>query len=191
MTRKQKKYQRASDEELALILSKGKNNFVLAEIYQRYGHLVFGLCLKYFKQREDAEDMATQIFTQLQTKIEGKSIDSFKSWLYIVAKNECLMKLRKKKYDHMEIKEELVSASPHEYEDKLNQELKYEELESAINQLDSEQALVIKQFYLKQQSYKSISESFDIPLKKVKSAIQNGKRNLRIKLEQHDLFKSA
>lgn len=191
MTRKQKKYQRASDEELALILSKGKNNPVLAEIYRRYGHLVFGLCLKYFKQREDAEDMATQVFTKLQTKIAGKTIDSFKSWLLIVAKNECLMKLRKKSYDHMEIKEELISEDTISASDKLNQELKYEELEAAIDQLEDEQALVIKQFYLKQQSYKSISESFDIPLKKVKSAIQNGKRNLRIKLEQHDLFKSA
>ena len=191
MTRKQRKYQLASDEELGLILSKGKDNLALTEIYKRYGHLVFGLCLKYFKQREDAEDMTTYIFTKLQDKIADKTIDSFKSWLYIVAKNECLMKLRKKSYNHLEIKEELISSNSDHDVDKLNQELKYEELEAAIGELEDEQALVIKQFYLEQQSYKSISESYSIPLKKVKSAIQNGKRNLRIKLEQHDLFKSA
>jgi RNA polymerase sigma-70 factor (ECF subfamily) len=99
--------------------------------------------------------------------------------------------LRKKSYNHLEIKDELLSDPSDALTDKLNQELKYEELESAINELEDEQALAIKQFYLEQQSYKSISESFNIPLKKVKSAIQNGKRNLKIKLEQHDLFKSA
>jgi RNA polymerase sigma-70 factor (ECF subfamily) len=191
MINRRKKYQRASDEDLAAILSKEENNLALAEIYRRYGHLVLGLCLKYLKQPADAEDMASHIFTQLQKKLADKRIDTFKSWLFIVSKNECLMKLRKKSYNHIAIKEELLSEPSDQQTDKLNQELKYEELEDAINELEEEQALVIKQFYLEQQSYKSISESFNIPLKKVKSAIQNGKRNLRIKLEQHDLFKSA
>ena len=191
MINRRKKYQLASDEDLAKFLSKGENRHALAELYRRYGHLVYGLCLKYFKQQADAEDMASHIFIQLQKKLAGKTIDSFKSWLFIVSKNECLMKLRKKSYNHLEIKDELLSDPLERESDKLNQELKYEELEAAINELEDDQSLAIKQFYLEQQSYKSISETFNIPLKKVKSAIQNGKRNLRIKLEQHDLFKSA
>tara|TARA_B100000508_G_scaffold118450_1_gene98604 strand:+ start:119094 stop:119666 length:573 start_codon:yes stop_codon:yes gene_type:complete len=190
MSRKLKKYKRFSDEELAQILSNKNDQLALTEIYNRYGHLVFGLCLKYFKQKEDAEDMTVHVFTKLQAKLVGKHLDSFKSWLYVVAKNECLMRLRKKNYDHVQIKEEIVNEEE-EHVDKLNQELKYEELEAAIDTLKEEQAEAIKLFYLQQKTYKEISEIQNSPLKKVKSAIQNGKRNLRIKLEKNDLFKSA
>ncbi len=191
MKLKKGKYSVATDEELVSFLSDKKSNLALNELYKRYGHLVFGLCLKYLKQKEDAEDLTMNIFTKLKKKSSGKSIDSFKSWLYTVSKNECLMLLRKKKYDHIEVKEELITADAESSSDKLNEELQYEKLESAIDELKEEQALTIRQFYLENKSYQEISEKLNLPLKKVKSAIQNGKRNLRIKLEQNDLFKSA
>lgn len=191
MTLKKRKYKSASDEELVRLLSDDQSGLALNELYKRYGHLVFGLCIKYLKQQEDAEDMTMSIFMKLKKKSSGQSINSFKSWLYTVSKNECLMILRKKRYDHVEVKEELIESSPDGTSEKLNEELQYEELESAIDELSEEQALTIRQFYLKNQSYQEISVKYDIPVKKVKSAIQNGKRNLRIKLEQNDLFKSA
>lgn len=191
MARKYFKYNNFSDEELTLLLNRKEHNLALEELYKRYGHLVFGLCIKYFKQKEDAEDMTISVFMKLKDKIAGKSIDSFKSWLYIVAKNECLMKLRKKRYDHVVIKEELLPETTNQKNEKLNEELQYKQLEAAINELTEEQALAIKAFYFESKSYKEISEEQSLPLKKVKSAIQNGKRNLRIKLEQNDLFKSA
>lgn len=191
MKLKKDKYSVASDEELVGFLSENESNLALNELYKRYGHLVFGLCLKYLKQKEDAEDLTMNIFTKLKKKSSGKSIDSFKSWLYTVSKNECLMLLRKKRYDHIEVKEELITATPEGSGEKLNKELQYEKLESAIEELKEEQALTIRQFYLENKSYQEISEKLNLTLKKVKSAIQNGKRNLRIKLEQNDLFKSA
>lgn len=191
MARQRRKYQAARDEQLAIWLSEGQSNIALNELYKRYGHLVFGLCLKYFKQREDAEDMTMQIFSKLKKKTAQKTIDSFKSWLYIVAKNECLMELRKKRYDHVVVNEELLPETTDQKKDKLNEELQYTQLEASIEKLTDEQAMAIKAFYLEGKSYKEISEEQSLPLNKVKSAIQNGKRNLRIKLEQNDLFKSA
>ena len=191
MALKKRKYHKSSDEELIELLTDDQSNMVINELYKRYGHLVFGLCLKYLKQKEDAEDLTMNIFSKLKNKVQGKSIDSFKSWLYTVSKNECLMLLRKKRYDHVEVNEELISSTTSIENEKLNKELQYKELESAINELNKEQALAIHHFYLENKSYQEISEKFDIPLKKIKSAIQNGKRNLRIKLENNDLFKSA
>jgi RNA polymerase sigma-70 factor (ECF subfamily) len=191
MTRKERKYQAASDEQLSIWLNEGQTNTALGELYKRYSHLVFGLCLKYFKNQEDAEDMTMNIFSKLEKKTANKSIESFKSWLYTVAKNECLMKLRKKRYDHIEVNEELMPETEGQKKEKLNEELQYKQLEEAIEELTDEQAKTIKAFYLESKSYKEISEALSMPLKKVKSAIQNGKRNLRIKLEQNDLFKSA
>jgi RNA polymerase sigma-70 factor (ECF subfamily) len=191
MKLKKGKYTVATDKELVGFLSDNQSNLALNELYARYGHLVLGLCLKYLKQKEDAEDLTMNIFIKLKKKSSGKSIDSFKSWLYTVSKNECLMLLRKKRFDHIEVKEELLSEDSANSKDKLNEELKYEELEYAISELKEEQAVTIRQFYLENKSYQEISAKLEISLKKVKSAIQNGKRNLRIKLEQNDLFKSA
>lgn len=191
MKRKAFKYKRYADEELVEVLVKNSDKRALEELYLRYGHLVFGLCMKYLKHRENAEDLTSQLFIKLPEKLQGSTIQSFKSWLYTVTKNECLMLLRKKTINTVEANEERIYSENDGLHEKLNQELKYEELENAIDSLSEEQSIVIKAFYLKQQSYKLISENYNLPIKKVKSAIQNGKRNLRIILEEHDLFKSA
>lgn len=191
MKRKAFKYKRYADEDLVEVLVKNSDKRALEELYLRYGHLVFGLCMKYLKHRENAEDLTSQLFIKLPEKLQGSTIQSFKSWLYTVTKNECLMLLRKKTINTVEANEERIYSENDGLHEKLNQELKYEELENAIDSLSEEQSIVIKAFYLKKQSYKLISEKYNLPIKKVKSAIQNGKRNLRIILEEHDLFKSA
>lgn len=178
-------YKKLSDEDLVAQLAIKSSDKVLAELYKRYGHLVFGTSLKYLNNKEDAEDITMEIFSKLTSKIQKNEITFFKSWLYQVTRNECLMKLRKKQLDTKEI-EESVPFDNQELSEKMEKEEMLLKLELALEQLNEEQQLCITQFYLHKKSYQEVSSEFEIPLKKVKSAIQNGKRNLLLILEQNE-----
>jgi RNA polymerase sigma-70 factor (ECF subfamily) len=159
-------------------------------MYRRFGHLMFGTCLNYLKNQQDAEDCVMEIFEDLPQKLQKFEVSHLKSWLFMTTKNACLMRLRKKKMLTSSLEEELTAVIEEDHE-KTILEVKLEALELAISDLTEEQQRTIKLFYLDKKSYQEISDELQLPLKKVKSAIQNGKRNLKLKLENHDSFKSA
>ena len=187
--RKRITYHQLSDEDLVSDYRNDRSNEIIGEIYKRYGHLVMGTCMKYLKNRADAEDMTMTIFEKLPNKLVSHTIERFKSWLYMVTKNECLMLLRKNGPVSAEITKQL------EANDDLHlvqaKQVQYEVLEEAINELKDEQRQCIELFYLERKSYQEITSLLKMDLKKVKSAIQNGKRNLKLTLEQRNEFKSA
>ncbi|NVK66836.1 MAG: sigma-70 family RNA polymerase sigma factor [Flavobacteriales bacterium] len=187
--RKRITYHQLSDEELVSLYRDKSSSDIVGEIYKRYGHLVMGTCMKYLKNQADAEDMTMNIFEKLPNKLKNHSIERFKSWLYMVTKNECLMLLRKKGHASTEITKEL------EAKDELHlaeaKEIKYEMLEEAIQELKEEQRKCIELFYIESKSYQEITTLLKLDIKKVKSAIQNGKRNLKLTLEKRNEFKSA
>ena len=187
------KYQSLSDAELLLQYRSTKDKKIIGELYGRYGHLVFGIGLKYFKNKNDAEDIVMDVFMTLDKKIEKHEIKYFKSWLYMVTKNSCLLVLRKNNPHSVPINEEIITSESMDnaIEEKKITESKIEKLEETIKDLNPPQDKVITLFYIQKLTYKEISEQLSISIKKVKSAIQNGKRNLKIKLKEHDLFKSA
>ena len=187
------RYQTASDDDLPRLFLNGNRNKVLGEIYNRFGHLMFGTCLKYLKNKQDAEDCVMELFEALPQKLEKYEVKHLKSWLYRTTQNACLMRLRKNNP---------TSNAIHELEEKLHSieggkeekellEVKIDALKEAINSLKEEQKEAIKLFYLASKSYQEISEELGLPIKKVKSVIQNGKRNIKLKLEDHVSFKSA
>lgn len=180
------KYQLLSDEELVLAYKSDEKNSILEIIYERYGHLIMGTCMKYLKNVMDSEDVLMQIFEQLPTKLKQHQIQHFKSWLYMVTKNECLMILRKKKGS-----DDLPFDLTEEEEiDHSVKEVKIELATLHLAKLKEEQRICLELFYLKDQSYQQISDQLQINIKQVKSAIQNGKRNLKMKLEEHHEFKT-
>lgn len=187
--KKRHNYSSYSDEELLIRYKKGPENDILGEYYIRYGHLAFGVALKYLKNVADAEDITMTVFENLPKKLLLHSIHNFKSWLYSVVKNECLMRLRKKEYNSADFCSELEHQEELESIELLEDQL--EVLEQFINELNYEQQTCIRMFYLEKKSYQEISTSIQLDLKKVKSAIQNGKRNLKLKLEGHHEFKST
>lgn len=193
MRRQKTKYPSLADEALLKALqSNPDNQRAFGEIYKRYGHLVFGTCLNYLKQKEIAEDLTMDIFVGLVDKIQRHNIKYFKSWLYQVTKNECLMRLRKNHPNPLPLEEELIpNIAQNGVEMKERQETIDRLIVEIISELKSPQREAIQLFYMKGKTYQAISKELALSLKKVKSALQNGKRNLRIKLEQHDLFKSA
>ena len=150
-------------------------------------HLVYGLCLKYFKNRDDSQDATMAIYEDISIKLLTTEVQHFKSWLYMVAKNHCLMELRKKNPEiHNDIFMESVEAV-HLNDDKIELERDLEALEDCIEQLKLDQKDCVKRFFLEKKSYQQVNEETGIDLKKVKSHIQNGKRNLRICLEQKNV----
>ncbi len=181
------KYNNYTDDELInTFLESGDNRF-LGILYQRYGHLVLGLCIKYLKNKDEAQDAVIQIFSNLMRDLKRFKIDYFKSWLYVYSKNFCLMELRKRQST---LKKELeLIENTHLFMDMPDPEhLKEREkqivlMEKAIELLNKDQKTCIDLFYLKNKSYIEITEITGYTANDVKSHIQNGKRNLKIKME--------
>jgi len=147
--------------------------------------LVYGVCLKYLKHPENAQDSVIAIFEELTVKLQKHEVDNFKAWLYTLSKNHCLMRLRsEKKHTLVNFDVELVQSEENVH---LNGELEKEEnfkkLDYCLGQLQSEQRRVIELFYLQGKCYNEITETTGIEWNKVRSYIQNGRRNLKICME--------
>ncbi len=179
------KYKHIDDQQLLLYFYEDKNNEWLGILLNRYTLLLLGVCMKYLKNEEEAKDSVQQVFLKTITELQKYKVDYFKSWVYMVAKNNCLMKLRDKGKLPIEINEELHGKAD-ETEDEKKQQQKeqiFTSMETAILQLNIEQQQCITLFYLEKKSYQDITASTGYSMLQVKSFIQNGKRNLKIMLE--------
>jgi RNA polymerase sigma-70 factor (ECF subfamily) len=185
---KQKKYKLKTDEELVTLYKLERSSTCIAIIYERYGHLVMGTCMKYLKNEVESQDITMQIFEELHSKLLKHDINYFKSWLYMVTKNECFMFLRKSKSQNTTDFSESYDVEQ-TIEDVQAKEKSLELLENAIEDLKPEQKRCVKLFYLEEKSYQQISAELNLSLMQVKSAIQNGKRNIKLQLEKQDEFK--
>jgi len=180
------KYRHIDDNDLLKQFYADKNNEWLGILLQRYTLLLLGVCMKYLKNEEEAKDGVQQVFLKAITELHKYKVDYFKSWIYMVAKNHCLMKLRNKGKFSVEINEQLLST-PDDTADKKAFEAKdiaLTQMETALQQLNTEQQLCVTLFYLHKKSYHEIVEQTRFSLLQVKSNIQNGKRNLKIMLER-------
>jgi len=186
---KRKNLKNLSDEELLESFFQKQENIFLGELFERYMSLLYGLCLKYLKSRDDAKDMVMHIFEKLSEKLPQQNhIQNFKSWLYTFARNECLMQLRKdKKFFLQENAENFMENIPETHLDTETQEeyeLILELLEKGLQNLNKEQKECIELFYLEKKSYQEIAEQTGYTMLQVKSYIQNGKRNLKNFIER-------
>ena len=175
-------YTHWSDDELLKQFIQTSNQELLGQLYSRYVPWVYGLCLKYLKQIEDAEDAVTHIYEELIWKIHKYQIENFKTWLYSVAKNHCLQILRKdKNLIFEEIDTQFMESEDFEYLiDVENDKDKEKALNYCLGTLSEEQRQCIAHFFFEDFSYADIVEKTGFALNKVKSYIQNGKRNLKI-----------
>jgi len=184
-----KKSREESDEELLRRFREGGDIGDLGQLYERYMHLVYGVCLKYLEEREQAKDEVMNIFEKMVTAVPGEEILNFKTWLYVVTKNHCLMLLRSRKSEAVHMESMLSDptffmekeAVMHPMEDEERIDMK--RLEECMAKLKDEQKRCIELFYYEGCGYREIAERLGIEEGKVKSFIQNGKRNLRICLE--------
>lgn len=162
---------------------------ILGALFNRYIHLVYGVCLKYLKDREQSKDAVNQIFEKLIIEIPKFKIQNFRSWLYVVTKNHCLMEIRKNQSEKKQFEKfsadfymESTSIS-HPIDEERDSKLE-KKLQECIEKLKKEQQKCVQLFYYGQKCYREIANHMGIDEKKVKSYIQNGKRNLKICIEE-------
>ncbi len=176
-----------SDEELLKKFKKNADQQTLANLYLRYTDLVYGVCIKYLKDAEAAKDAVMNIYEELTIKLQTHEIEIFKSWLYVLAKNHCLMKIRKeKRIVTVEFTQTIMQSEDFTHLDSvLEKEKELKKLEFCIEDLPGEQRTSIKMFYLENKCYNEIVESTGLNWSKVRSLIQNGRRNLKICMEKN------
>lgn len=169
----------------------GGNIDALGKLYNRYMELVYGVCLKYLENTEDAKDCVMNIFEELIAKLKKYEVDNFKGWLYQLAKNHCLMRLRSKKGNPVYVNSDVVHLSENIHlEDTIEKEQRFSIMEYCIQQLPQDQKQAIELFYLKEKCYKEIAETTNTEINKVRSFIQNGRRNLKICMEKQAFQKA-
>ena len=183
---KAENYSILTDEELVERYRNSHETVYIGELYQRYTHLVFGVCMKYFKDEATAEDASMQIFEKLITELKKHHITAFKPWLHTVVKNHCMMLFRKDSTEEKRLgllKKETgnVVENPEEnhLQEAAEKEFILQHLKEGIDELKEEQRVCIELFYLKESSYAEITLITGYNLNEVKSYIQNGKRNLK------------
>ncbi len=180
--------QQLSDSDLIDRYRFSHDNVYIGELFQRYSHMLFGVCLKYVKDEDKAKDVVMDVFEKVLLDLKRHPVENFKAWIYTVTKNQCLMDMRKEK--RVDAKQEEfahVSKETVEYDipKHLNGESDEEtdrRLDAAIDELKDGQRECIRMYYFEKKSYDEIEAKTGYTYKQVKSFLQNGKRNLKIKL---------
>lgn len=175
------------DSSLIAAYKQSGNLEVLGTLYNKYMHLVFGVCLNYFKDEEQSKDAVMQIFEELVVKLKVHEVQNFKSWLHVLSRNHCLMALRKaSKNPTVAMEDNFVENADFVHLDiDDTKETQLSVMEKCMETLPEEQRKSVDLFYLQEKCYKEVAEITGYDMLKVKSYIQNGKRNLKICIEKN------
>jgi len=183
---KSEKHQHRTDQELLEQFYADQDNEWLGVLLQRYTLLLLGVCMKYLKNEEEAKDSVQQVFLKVIQELHKYKVEYFKSWLYMVAKNHCLMKLREKQGKITTAINDRLIAQPDvetDLQSFLQNDHALELMEVSLKELQTGQQQCVTLFYLQKKSYQQISAETGFSMLQVKSHIQNGKRNLKILIE--------
>ncbi len=181
----QRHYNDIGDSEILQRYYNENDNEWLGILLQRYTMLLLGVCMKYLKNEEDAKDSVQQVFLKVINDLPKYKVEYFKSWLYMVAKNHCLMRLRDKGKYNVEINEQVLAAADEPGNSAaIEKEYHLSTMEQALQLLNEEQKVCVSLFYLQKQTYQQIAGSTGFSTMQVKSYIQNGKRNLKLQMQR-------
>ena len=179
------KYNHIDDATLLENFYKDHDNEWLGILLPRYTLLLLGVCMKYLKNEEDAKDCVQQIFLKVINELHKYRVSYFKSWIYMIAKNHCLMQLRGSRNNQVELTEKTASFENkiEDNNDLMEKERLFIKMEDAIKQLNPEQQLCVTLFYVQKKSYSEIAQQTGFSPLQVKSHLQNGKRKLKLIME--------
>lgn len=174
------------DNELLILYRETADNDLLGILLQRYTRMLFGVGMKYLKEEEAAKDVVQQVFMKVISEVNKYPIEYFKSWIYAIARNHCLMKLRSRGHYEVEITDRMAISddTSDAKESAVEKEVSLTRLEEALTLLNDEQKLCVTLFYLDKKTYKEIAATSGQSELQVKSNIQNGKRNLKILMQK-------
>lgn len=182
-----------SDEELLARYLAGGDLEVLGTLYSRYMSMVYGVCLKYLRNRNDARDAVISIFEKISGEQGKHKPDNFRAWLYVVTKNFCLMELRsaasaKAKQEEWSAEQKFF-MEPESILHPIDRDERETDraLQECIEKLAQLQRVAIELFYFGNRCYREIAVELKTDEKRVKSLLQNGKRSLKICLEDKNV----
>jgi len=178
-----------SDHDLLEEYRHSRDINLVSELFIRYSHLIFGVCLKYLKDKQTSEDAVMYVFEVMKEKLTSHQVDNLGGWIHITTRNHCLMQLRS---------EQMLQKKEKRYQ--VDMELTYElhqnnrevpeatmrQLKNCLAKLSTEQRRCVELFYFSQKCYKEVANLTGFNLGKVKSYLQNAKRNLKICLETNE-----
>jgi len=179
-----------TDKELVAAFKQSGDTNYLSTLYQRYMDLVFGVCLKYFKDSDRCKDAVMDIYEELNTKLKQHEVDNFKGWLHVLARNYCLMQLRSpRNMKTTEFNADFMQSAEntHLNGEVLEKESNFVKLEQCLDTLTEEQKQSVRLFYLENKCYNEIAEITGYDWNKVRSYIQNGRRNLKLCMDEKGL----
>jgi RNA polymerase sigma-70 factor (ECF subfamily) len=180
-----------TDKELIAAYKSSNDLSYVSTLYQRYMDLVFGVCLKYFKEGERSKDAVMDIYEELCKKLKLHEVENFKGWLQVLARNYCLMQLRSpRNMKTTEFNADFMQSNQttHLENGVLEKEENFKKLEECMGQLTMEQKQSIELFFLEKKCYNEIADITGYEWSKVRSYIQNGKRNLKLCMEEKKVF---
>ena len=172
-----------TDEQLLEKYLSGSDARYLGQLYERYIPMVYGVCIKILRDRGKAEDAVMNIYEELARKLKDHEVDAFRGWLYVLARNHCLMEWRKNHRRPVDLHDDMTRH------DAVEEAFQYElpqdgtPLEKCLENLPEQQRNSVRWFYFEEKSYKEIAGMISEDIGKVRSYIQNGRRNLKICLE--------
>lgn len=181
------RYAHHTDDALLELIRGGETPDAFGELYTRYAHLVYCICQSYFKDSDRSKETVMQIFEKLLREIPRWEIKQFKAWLSKVTQNHCLMALRndqKVRIIHPEFPEQFMELED-DFHLALEKENRLQHLERSLLDIPEEQQQCLRWFYFEKKSYHEIMALSGFTFMQVKSHIQNGKRNLKIRLQQN------
>ncbi|MEM9260131.1 MAG: sigma-70 family RNA polymerase sigma factor [Bacteroidota bacterium] len=179
----------ATDADLLARFQESKKGEDLLPLYERHAELIYALALRYLGTPERAEDAGMDLWAILLEKLPKHQVTNFRSWLQTTVRNHCLMQLRREKRDPLQQNDggDLMQSDQLLHlasESDLQTNPDTRPLYHCLKQLKEEQAHCIRLFYLQEgESYQTIAEQLDLSVGRVRSHLQNGRRNLKNCLE--------
>jgi RNA polymerase sigma factor (sigma-70 family) len=162
-----------------------------AELVKRYQNFVFTIALRYAPQREDAEEIAQDVFVKAYRSLADFRGDSkFSTWLYTIVSTTCISFLRKKKLDTRSLDNEQVFEVADNQDsgfraNQVEQKSKLQMVNEAIKRLSPDDAKLITLFYKGEQSLEEISRIMGLEVNTVKVKLHRARQRLKDRMEKH------
>jgi RNA polymerase sigma factor (sigma-70 family) len=178
------------DTEIINRILKGEQS-AFALLVERYQNYVFTLVLRFTENREDAEEIAQDVFVKTYRSLADFRGDSkFSTWLFTITRTTCLSFLRKKKLDIQSLDNERTGIQVENRESGFNanlveQKSRHAMLNRAISMLSPDDAQVLNLFYKGDQTLEEIGKIMRLDPNTVKVKLHRARQRLKEKMEKY------
>lgn len=173
-------YNESDQDYINLVLAGNANAF--ANLVDRYKEMVFTLCLRMLRNREEAEEAAQDTFIKTFKSLERYKGDAkFSTWLYKIAYNNCLDRLKKQKRRAPVVSLEITgenAASLSNVFDSIDESDKKKTINECLNLMEPEERFLLILYYLEEKSLKEISDIMNINTNNLKIKLFRGRKKL-------------